>query len=284
VTNPTLIWWALLSAVALLNLVMWGIAARLFWRRNGALAPAVRATRQWLLWLAAVYVLGCAFRSFLPMVDAPRICLYETELSRIVIGRSVATVAELCFAAQFALLLGEASRATSQRLVAYIGRSVLPLIVVAEVFSWSAVLTRNYLLHAIENSLWMLAAFVTVAAFTSVRSAFDERARSFLAAVVLFGAGYIGFMVVIDVPMYLSRWQASMAAGKAPLSALAGIQEIVASCRVVRDWAVWREEVPWLSLYFSTAVWASIFLSHAPPLVAPAPVGAGSGVGPEPGR
>jgi len=37
-------------------------------------------------------------------------------------------------------------------------------------------------------------------------------------------------------------------------------------CIVTRDWAVWRQDVAWLSLYFTVAVWASIALAHAPPL------------------
>jgi hypothetical protein len=219
------------------------------------------------------------------MVDAPRICLHDTVLSRIVIGRSVATIAEMCFAAQFALLLAEAGRATSQRLVRYVGLSLLPLIAVAELFSWSAVLTANYLLHAIENSLWTIGAAAAVIAFASAWSAVDERARPFLAALLLFGGAYIAFMVVIDVPMYLARWRAAIEAGSASLAALDGLREIFAHCRVVHDWTVWREEVPWLSLYFSAAVWSSILLAHAPPLAAPQlRVRGESPVDTEPGR
>ena len=61
-----------------------------------------------MLLLSAVYVLGCGFRSVLPMVDVPRICLHDTWISRIVVGRSIATVAELAFVAQWALLMREA--------------------------------------------------------------------------------------------------------------------------------------------------------------------------------
>ena len=37
--------------------------------------------------------------------DVQRICLFDTWLSSVVVGRSVATVAEICFAAQWAIIL-----------------------------------------------------------------------------------------------------------------------------------------------------------------------------------
>ena len=140
------------------------------------------------------------------------------------------------------------------------------MIAIGEIFSWSAILTTNYLFHAIENSLWAFAAAAAVIAFASGWSAADARGRRFIAAVFLFGATYVAFMVLVDAPMYLSRWHAALAAGRTPLVALDGLREIVAHCRVVHEWSVWREDVAWLSLYFSTAVWLSIFLVHAPAL------------------
>ena len=50
-----------------------------------------------MLLLCAAYVFGCAFRSLLPRADVQRICLFDTWLSSVVVGRSVATVAEICF-------------------------------------------------------------------------------------------------------------------------------------------------------------------------------------------
>jgi hypothetical protein len=52
-----------------------------------------------MLFLSAAYVFACAFRSFLPRADIQRICLFDTWLSSVTVGRSVATVAEICFTA-----------------------------------------------------------------------------------------------------------------------------------------------------------------------------------------
>src|SRR5262244_2517535 len=124
----TRLWQSFLWIAALVNLVAWGIAA---W----CLAPDsdIETTRYFLLWLSAIYVAGCAFRSVLPMIDVPRFSLHDTPVSRIFVGRSVATVAELAFVAQWALLMHEAGAVGA----AY---AVVAVIVVAEGFSWMAVL------------------------------------------------------------------------------------------------------------------------------------------------
>jgi len=262
-----LTWWSFLCGVALLNVVAWGFSARLLSRRAEALPASTLATRRLLLWLAAGYVLGCGFRSVLPMVDVARICLHDTAFSRIFIGRSVATIAELCFAAQFSLLLREAGRTTGHQALVLLSGVVFLLIVVAEVFSWSAVLTSNYLLHAIENSLWTLGATLALIASARLRSHVDARGARFLAAVLVCGAAYVAFMTIVDVPMYVARWQAALTAGQEPLSLQSGLQEILSRCTVVREWSAWRDDVAWLTLYFTTAVWISIALAHAPPLV-----------------
>jgi hypothetical protein len=236
-------------------------------RRRGAHLPAdVRATRRWALWLSAIYVAGCGFRSVFPMVDVPRICLHDTWISRIVAGRLIATGAELCFAAQWALLLREAGVAADGDLAARVARVLIPIIVVAELCSWSAVLTTNNLLHAAENSLWTLAAVLVVAGFASVWSHVDERGRRFLAAVIAGGASYVTFMIFVDVPMYLSRWKTDVAAGHEYPSLGEGMREVFERCIVTREWRAWHEDAAWLSLYFTVAVWASIALVHVPPL------------------
>jgi hypothetical protein len=139
--NLTFLWWSHLCAAALFNAAAWGVAAWCL-----APEPDIETSRRVLLWLSAVYVGGCAFRSLLPMIDVPRYCLHDTPVSRIFVGRSVATVAELAFVAQWALLMHEAGAVRA-------AVAVVLIIVVAEVLSWLAVLTRNDLFHAGENAL-----------------------------------------------------------------------------------------------------------------------------------
>jgi hypothetical protein len=250
-----LIWWSALCAAAAVNVAAWGVSAWMLSRRRAQLPADVFATRRRLLWLGAVYVLGCSFRSVLPMIDVPRLCLHHTWVSYIVIGRSVATVAELAFAVQWALLLREAGAKRA-------ARAVVPLIVVAEILSWLAVLTTNNLFHAAENSLWTLTAALALAFLASRWRLVGDRGKRVIAAAIACGAAYIAFMVTVDVPMYLARWHP----GQHYLSLSEGMREILQRCIVDRDWAKWRDDALWLTLYFTVAVWISVALPQLPPL------------------
>src|SRR5215831_13586393 len=137
----SMLWWALLCAAAAANVAAWIVSARLLGRRAPHWPAEVQATRRALLWLSAVYVAGCAFRSVLPMIDVPRFSLHDTPVSRIFVGRSVATVAELAFVLQWAVLMHEAGAVRA-------AFTVVGVIAVAEVLSWLAVLTRNDFFHA----------------------------------------------------------------------------------------------------------------------------------------
>jgi hypothetical protein len=240
-----------LCAAALVNAALWVISAR--WL---APDPEVESTRRTLLWLSAVYVAGCAFRSVLPMIDVPRYCLRDTPVSRIFIGRSVATVAELAFVVQWALLMHEAG-AVRAALV------TVAIIVVAEILSWLAVLTRNDLFHAAENALWTLAAAFAAAFLASRWSREGTLGRNLILAALACTTLYIAFMVVYVVPMYLRRWQPG---GSAYLSPREGLRQVLARCTVEHGWAQWRQDAAWLTPYFTLAVWLSIALAHVPSL------------------
>jgi hypothetical protein len=266
VPEAWLIWWSALCAATAINVAAWCFSALRLELRRPSLSSHVYAARRLLLLLAAIYVIGCGFRSILPMIDVPRICLHDTWISRIIIGRTVATIAELAFAIQWALLLREVGAAVGGGLVLYVSRILVPMIVAAEIFSWYAVLTTNNLLHAIENSLWTLGAVLAAVGIAAVRPLLDQRGRRFAAAALACAAGYVAFMAITDVPMYLARWQADIAAGHEYLQLRDGMRELLERCTVTRDWSAWGQDVPWLSLYFTIAVWISISLAHAPPL------------------
>lgn len=260
-------WWLLLRVVAVFNLIAWIVSAVLLRRRRASLVPDFRE-RRWSLWLSAGYVLGCAFRSFLPRIDLERICLMQTWLSRMTVGRSVATVAELCFMAQCALLLYHLGRATQQptqrRFALQVSYWLMPLIVLAECASWYAVLSTNYFGHFVENSLWTLCAGLLLASLVMLWSAADSMQRQFLAVMMLFAGGYIMFMLQVDLPMYWHRGIRQLAAGVDYLPLAQGWLEASRACVVSFEWQTWREEIPWMTLYFTIAVWISIWLPHVP--------------------
>ena len=256
-------WWAFLCAVAVINIMAWLHAAATLRRRQaGPYAGAFTASRLQLV-LSGVYVAGCAFRSFLPVYDVPRLCLVDSWLSSVLVGRSVATLAEVCFAAQWALLLYESARATGSEAVRRVSLAIVPLIVIAEVFSWYAVLTTWNLGHVVENSLWGFSAVLVVAGMMAIASRRAASRLPMLTAWCIGGVIYVAFMFLVDVPMYWSRWLADEANGRDYLTIAQGVLD-ASRCRLVSfSWQDWKSEVTWMSLYFSVGVWVSISLIHA---------------------
>src|ERR1700735_5477009 len=94
-------WWYFLAAVAAFNIAALFLSAIALKRRSQAWSPDEYSTRRKLLLLSAVYVFGCAFRSAFLVYDIPRLCIVDSWLSSVMVGRAVATVAELCFVAQW---------------------------------------------------------------------------------------------------------------------------------------------------------------------------------------
>src|SRR5690242_11859894 len=150
--NPLAWWWALLTLVSGVNVALWFLLYR-------ELHAQPVGSMQLMLLLCGTYVFGSAFRSLLPRADVQRICLFDTWLSSVLVGRTVATVAEVCFAVQWALVLHRLGTTTGAEMAVSIAWLVVLLILIAECFSWYAVLTTNYLGNAIENSIWAVAFF-----------------------------------------------------------------------------------------------------------------------------
>jgi hypothetical protein len=213
-----------------------------------------------MLLLCAAYVFGCAFRSFLPRADVQRICLFETWLSSVVLGRSIATVAEICFAVQCAIVLHQLGTSAGADTTVNVAWVVTPAILVAQCFSWYAVLTTNYLGNAIENSIWAVAFFAVGVGLCRVVPDFDGPIRLVLAVAIIGIAGYLTFLLTVDVPMYLTRWQAKLADGGKLLRPLEGLRDASTRWVVTHDFSEWKDEITWMSLYFSAAVWASLAL------------------------
>ncbi len=260
------LWWGFLCAVSVVNLLAWLWSAQRVRQDRGRpdLAPADHDHRRWQLLLSAGYVIGCAHRSFWPVYDVQRLCLVDHWLSSVVIGRSVATVAELCFVTQWALVLHRIARQTGSRPAEQAARTMVPLIVVAETCSWYSVLSTSNLGHVFEETLWGACAVLFVASLVPIWREVDEAMRSRLRLWGVAGAAYALYMFSVDVPMYAARWLADESAGRHYLSLAQGWTDVSVRWAVSHRWADWRSEWTWMSLYFSVAVWTSIALVHAP--------------------
>jgi hypothetical protein len=258
-SNPVARWWGLLSLVSLVNIAAWfALYRNLHEPQAGAIGG--NAGIGVMLALCAAYVFGCAFRSLLPRADVQRICLFDTWLSSVMVGRTVATIAEVCFAIQWAIilyLLGDMTGADTTLNAALV---IVPLILIAEAFSWYAVLTKKYWANALENSIWAVAFFIVGLGLFRLIPEFEGPVRAVLLVTIVGIAGYLAFLATVDVPMYVKRWREETARGNKPLHPLEGLRDVNRCWVVTHDISEWREEIPWMSLYFSAAVWASLAL------------------------
>ena len=258
-SNPVAIWWSFLITVSIANIALWLILQRRLRRKAFAPRGSILGLELMVL-LCAAYVFGCAFRSLLPRADVQRICLFDTWLSSVVVGRSVATIAEVCFALQWAIVLRQLAILTRSSTALGIARLVVPLIVIAEICSWYAVITTSYLGSTVENSIWAITFLLIAIALLRLLTEFHGVMRWAIAATVVGIAGYLAFLVTIDVPMYFARWQADLASGKQLLGILAGLHDVSTRWIVTHDVAHWQPEFAWMALYFSLAVWSSLAL------------------------
>ena len=97
--HKTVLWWHMLSAVAIFNIMLW---ARTAW-----ILPTDATYVQSHIVLSGIFTTVCAFRSFMPRIDLERYCIVDSKFSSVVAGRSAATVAEISFATQVGLLMQE---------------------------------------------------------------------------------------------------------------------------------------------------------------------------------
>jgi hypothetical protein len=261
IESPGVVTWIwFLRALSVFNIAVWLRMAAEFQRQSPLQGEELRRYRRRQLILSALFVFGCAFRSIFPRADVQRICLFDNWISVVAIGRAVATVAEMAFMAQWALLLRDSAGPGPRDVVRMISRVLVPIIAVAELFSWYAVVTTNYLGNAVEQSLWTFASALVVVGLLSRERGARQRFVGIAAALI---GAYVVFMTMVDIPMYVQRWMGDEQVGRQYFSFLAGLHDAATRRVVTQEWTPWRREIPWMSLYFSTGVWVSLWLTRA---------------------
>ena len=248
--NKTYLWWEFLCLIAVTNILIWCWAFSVQGdMQNFSLTQAI---------LSGLYVLVCAFRSFFPRIDLERYCLFDTPLSSIVLGRSLATLAEICFSIQCALIiydLGVFMDSTAITLIAY---SLVPIIITAQVFCWYATLTLNHFWHGMEEVMWIVMIVLAAGSFMTGFFMLDGLLKILMLAGIVscLGAGYI--MLFVDIPMYFARTRQQARKGRQYLPVYSGLKDAMKRRIPTNDWGVWKQEVLWISSYFTFGVWMSI--------------------------
>lgn len=248
------LWRVVMAAISLANIGLWVCSS--------AGARDAYGTRQWAL--CGIFTFVCAFRAVLPRIDLERLVMIDHPLSSVFLGRSLATVAEISFAAQVALALRLVAADSGIAAIGVYALAVVPLLATAQVFCWYSVATLNHGGHAIEESLWTIThAGSGVCMALAYRSA-PPALKPFCAAGAALAAAFVAFMVTVDVPMYVRRWKAGRNDGAAYLPLTEGLRDAWTRRVPTQRWEDWREEVAWLTMYFACAVWISLAMVRLP--------------------
>ena len=258
------IWWLGLCTVSVINI---GLLAT-FWIKHLKKSPIAQRKAYVLqrrqLWLSTFFVMGCAFRSFLPRADVRRTTLVDSWLSSILVGRTVATIAELCFVAQWAHLLETFARPAKLDRIVSFSNLIFPTILMAEIFSWQGVLTTNNFWHFLEESIWGACEVGLTASALAMRSRYQEPPKQFMGWMALCGAIYVTYMFSLDIPTYYSRWRIDQSNGKVYTGFQDGLRNLAFHWTKTHNPRDWEGEFVWMVIYFSLAVWLSLAFTQAP--------------------
>lgn len=127
--------------------------------------------------LSRIYVSVNAFRSLFPVRIVERECF--TSISSPFMDRSLATVAELCFAKQLATHFHD-------DILFYYA-------FIAQLSCWLGMITQNNLFHVYEEYFWLLMGF------TCFWNAKNRKVQWVAGA-------YCIYMMTVDIPMYMVRF------------------------------------------------------------------------------
>lgn len=248
--NRTYLWWKFLCIIAVTNILIWALAIYLHSdMQSFSYAQPV---------LSGIYVMVCAFRSFYPRIDLERYCLFDTPISSVVIGRTSATIAEICFSIQCALLISDLGHVLDSTAIIYTSYAIVPVIVLAQSFCWYAALTLNHFWHGMEELAWVV---MVLLAGSSFAIGYINLEGIYAALMVIGILGCIGsayIMLAIDIPMYFSRKDDSVNSGIQFLTVSEGINDAMSRRVQTSDWEVWKKEALWITPYFTFGVWLSI--------------------------
>lgn len=263
--NPVAIWWVALSTAGIFNILLW-TWTKIYKFRNH---PIFKIKVLWhqnenIIWFSFLYTLVCAIRSWFPRADVQRICLWDTWFSSVMVGRTIATVGELAFVIQWMMVLKFYGTETNSNITKKIASVILPLIVVAEICSWYAVIRTHYIGNVIEESLWAVTYALIAIAIAGLLKYLTGALKLAAIFAIIGCIFYVSFMAIVDVPMYVTRWMADLAMQKDYLGLWSGLVDLNTRWHVTYSISDWKTEIPWQTMYFTFAVLVSIALCYVP--------------------
>jgi len=256
-------WWSGLSVVSVFNFYLWAIAYGIY-RKKAEVNSEFRALRRYYPGLTLIYVIVCAYRSFLPRAYVPRTVLVDSWWSNIFLARLGATFAEISFIFLLSFYLDETARTLNSRIGIIIAKLIIPPIIIAQGFVWGNIISTNNLLAVFEESLWAFVGILLLIGLLDFYPKIERSRRPLIIFLCVFVIVFILFLIFIDIPKYYIHYLNDQATGRTYLSFSEGIKDLLGRWVVSYAYEDWIDEMAWLGLYFSTAVWLTIYLINAP--------------------
>lgn len=261
------LWWLFIAIISIYNCY----TIIHYWRKW--LNTKLSLFQKQMLYLSSIYVIVCAIRAIWPRKDVDRICFFDQSINTVIVGRSIATIAELCFVKQLSLVLGQVINKYNFGInpKSFIFTSFyayyVPFIFIAECCSWTGVATKCQIWNAIEESIWMITGLHMTISYLLIylQENIPNKDRRQLAIFICAGLGFVIFMCFIDIPMYVERWYIDTYIDNIqylPLSE--GIIDLMECKQIIHDFSIWWEDIPWMTGYFSVGVWISISFINIP--------------------
>lgn len=281
------VWYTSLLTVGVVNILA-AVAACAYLKTRLVVDPTTRTYQRRVAALALPFVAVCAFRGFFPTIYLFRYAWFNSALCCILLHRSLASIAELCWMGQLALAMAHVANELCLPRAAHVApRLMICCIGVAELCSFAGTITKNSLYFTFEEGLWVLSGWmcapVSVLMFYRLRArrlaltaaATDSgnepskrsSAENFAAILCVWYLFYCPWGVVSDVPNNAERFVDESNTSPAPwLSFSDGISDAALTRNVTHKLADWGPYLLWMTAYFTLGVWSSIGLAWAPRL------------------
>lgn len=255
------IWNKGLTAISIINI--FALLFVVYWARD-----SIDTFYGVLIVCVFLYTVVCAIRSIWPRIDADCICAYKNNISSPFLGRSLATVAELSFVL-FIVLINDKilsnpflEKNNKNYIFKMLNYLLFPLIALAQILCWIGVTTNEAKWNAAEESLWAILGVIIMIIYTYILLLKypSQKLKSIQSAtpfILISLAIFIYFMVFVDIPMYLDR--SKNFKGKYDLIN-SGMNRMMNCKKVSKSYKYWKDEIPWMSLYFTIAVWTAIIV------------------------
>ena len=240
-----------------------------------------------LFFFALIFSIVCGIRAIWPTKYVEKTCFLKTKIYTPFIIRILATVAEiayiLLFVVVFLHIIKTIHKFTTHKLdhlKPYI-YAVIPLILLAEGFSWLGSVTEYQFWNISEEVMWFISSIILIALslyiLSKIKTSSEPKVKSIyylLSVTVPIATLFAAFLALVDIPMYIRRFNRNNITeikdiksffrdfeNKHKINFNKRLDEMKKCQQVDNSLETWKEEIPWLTGYFTIGVWSSFALA-----------------------